>query len=158
VSMQGTAKVPEPGVVDSLDAHMAAAGSIDRAALLPGMYLGWCVRLGLVTPAFKSEHENAVLRLNYGEGSGVELLVGCGGRLHSGWLTAQGQAFTRHYYPQYMTDWQQLFGADCYAVEDNWANYDQLAPVLTKALYAYTPDKKALKGPKHRKSRWKFWQ
>ncbi len=143
-----------PDVVDSLDEHIAVAGSIDRAALLPGMYLGWCVRLSLVTKAFKAAHQTAALRLNYGEGSGVELLVGCGGSLRYDWLSNEGQAFTRHYYPQYTTDWEQVFGVDRYAVEDNWSNYEQLAPVLTRALYAYTDQSKSPKGL----SRWKFWQ
>jgi len=137
---------------------MAAAGSIDRAALLPGMYLGWCARLNLVTPAFQAEHETPVLRLNYGEGSGVELLVGCGGDLLYDWLTAKGQMFTQHYYPQYATDWERVFGADRYSVEDNWANYEQLAPVLTAALYAYTSQSHATKHSNRWKDRWKFWQ
>ena len=146
-------------LVDSLDAHMAASGGIDRAALLPGMYLGWCVRLGLVTQAFKSEHDVAVLRLNYGEGSGVELLVGCGGSLHYDWLTAQGAAFTRHYYPGYEADWSRVFGADIYGVEDSWSNYDLLAPVLTRALYEFNDhSRKATTTGAKRSERWKFWR
>lgn len=153
-------------LIDSLDNHMVAAGSIDRAALLPGMYLGWCVRLGLVTPAFKAEHENAVLRLNYGEGSGVELLVSCGGALSVAWLTAQGAAFSRHYYPRYQDDWEAVFGSDVYAVEDSWSNYDLIAPVLTRALYEFSgksnpgPPASAAGGHrgKGRFSGWKFWQ
>lgn len=162
---KGTASASDPLAVDSIDNHMAAAGSIDRAALLPGMYLGWCVRLGLVAPAFRAEHETAVLRLNYGEGSGVELLVSCGGSLHYDWLSAQGKAFTRHYYPNYAQDWVQVFGAQPYAVTDSWTNYDRLAPVLTKALYAFTGHSStdssthsSRGGGSKRRLRWKFWQ
>lgn len=151
---------PAPEVVDSIDNHMPLAGSIDRAALLPGMYLGWCVRLGLVTPAFKAEHDVAVLRLNYGEGSGVELLVSCGGTFRYDWLTARGKAFTRDYYARYPKDWQSVFGADEYAVEDSWTNYDLLAPVLTRALYSFAGHSSAgQKGARDSKrSRWKFWR
>ncbi len=148
-------------LVDSLDEHMAASGGIDRAALLPGMYLGWCVRLGLVTQAFKTEHDVAVLRLNYGEGSGVELLVSCGGRLHYNWLTAQGAAFTRDYYPGYAADWASVFGADIYGVEDSWSNYDLLAPVLTRALYAFNghaAKTAAANDETKRPGRWTFWR
>ncbi len=129
------------------------------------MYLGWCVRLGLVTPAFKAEHDVAVLRLNFGEGSGVELLVSCGGRLRYDWLTAQGAAFTRHYYAQYEGDWQSVFGVDSYAVEDSWGNYDLLAPVLTRALYEFSGNSFRNSGGvdpsldrEKRPNRWKFWR
>jgi len=158
VSDQRTAGVVEPAVVDSLDDHLALAGSIDRAALLPGMYLGWCARLGLVAPAFRVAHEQAILRLNYGEGSGVELLVSCGGTLHYEWLSAQGKTFTRHYYSRYLNDWQQVFGDDVYAVEDTWANYDRLAPVLTRALYNFNGEASKRNQVPKRRSRWKFWQ
>ncbi len=43
-----------PMIIDDIDLHIEEAGSIDRAALVPGMYLAWCVNLQLVAPKLEA--------------------------------------------------------------------------------------------------------
>ena len=118
---------------DDLDNHLPAAGSIDRAAVPLGMYLAWCANLGLLSTAFQQAHERLVLRLRYREITGSELLVaGCGGSLTSDVLSEAGCAFTRTYLSGFLADCRAVFGEDVYGVQDDWSQYDRIAPVLTK--------------------------
>ena len=58
-------------LIDDLDASLESNGgaaiSIDRAAMVPGMYLAWCVRLQLIAADFEARHERDILRLRYRE-------------------------------------------------------------------------------------------
>jgi len=124
-------------IYDSLDNHLASAGSIDRAAVPLGMYVGWCANLGLMSPEFDAAHHELVVRLRYREVKGSELLVaGCGGVLQSECLSPAGQAFTERYYDQYLDDFRATFAGDVYDIEDSWASYEQIAAVLTRAYMA----------------------
>ena len=140
-------------VYDDLDRHLAEAGSIERAAVPMGMYLAWCANLQLVSRRLIEEAEQLLLRVRYREITGSELLVaGCGGELHSRWLSEDGQRFTDAYYPQYLADFASVFGGDVYDVKDDWAHYDEIAAVLTKR---YMVDAgKSRRGGKW----WKFWK
>ena len=118
---------------DDVDRHLEAAGSIDRAAVPMGLYLAWCANLQLLSESFQSEHETLVLRVRYREIGGSELLIaGCGGSFDRAVLNADGQRFTDGYYAQYMDDYRSVFGDCVYRVKDDWAQYDRIAPLLTK--------------------------
>jgi hypothetical protein len=139
-------------VYDDLDRHLPEAGSIERAAVPIGMYLAWCANLQLVSRRLVEEAEQLLLRVRYREVTGSELLVaGCAGELHSRWLSEDGQRFTDEYYPQYLADFASVFGGDVYDVKDDWAHYDKIAAVLTKA-YMHGVGR-------HGQGRkwWKFW-
>lgn len=120
--------------IDELANHLEAAGSIDRASAPLGMYVAWCANLNLFSREFERAHEQLVLRVRYREITGSELLVaGCGGRLTVDMLTDAGRQFTASYYPGYLDDFRRVFGPDIYAVKDDWAHYDRLAPLLTRS-------------------------
>ena len=46
-------------IIDDIDLHIDAAGSIDRAALVPGMYFAWCVNLQLVAATRRERRSDA---------------------------------------------------------------------------------------------------
>jgi hypothetical protein len=120
-------------VLDDLDRHLPAAGSLDRAAVLPGMYLAWCANLQLISGRFQQEHESALLRLRYRELTPAEFFTATtGGTLEFTHLSPGGQAFSRIYYPGYVEDCRRLFGTNPYGAKDDWPHYDRIAPVLTR--------------------------
>ncbi len=53
-------------------------------------------------------------------------------------LTAEGRAFTDHYYPKYLDAYNDVFEAEPdYGVEDTAAAYDRIAPVLDQAYQTW---------------------
>ena len=143
-------------VYDDLDRHLAEAGSIERAAVPMGMYLAWCANLQLVSGRLVDEAERLLLRVRYREVTGSELLLaGCGGQLHSRWLSEDGQRFTDAYYSRYLADFAAVFGGDVYGVKDDWAHYDEIAAVLTRHYMHGTGRQGATGGAR---KWWKFWR
>lgn len=117
---------------------MAAARSLDRAAVPPGMYLAWCANLQLISGRFQQDHEDALLRLRYRELSPAEFFTATtSGALTLAQLSPRGAAFSRAYHHRYLEDFRATFGGDPYAVRDDWAHYDQIAAVLTRHFMAW---------------------
>ena len=124
--------------IDDLDRHLAAAGSIDRAAVPLGMYLAWCGNLHLFSAGFVEAHELPLTRLRYRDLSPSEFLTACtAGHLDPADLSDEGRAFTEAYYPGYLDDFRATFGGDPYDVRDDWTHYDRIAPVLTRHLMTW---------------------
>jgi hypothetical protein len=123
-------------LIDDLDGH-SDAGSIDRAALVPGMYLAWCVNLQLLAKQFDVAHGREILRLRYRELTPAAFfLKAAHGRLTDDLLSQQGAAFAGSHYAQYRTQ----AAPRLYDAKDDWDTYDSIAPALTKAYYAFTGD------------------
>lgn len=147
-------------VHDDVADHLAAAGCYERAAVPLGMYLAWCVNLGLVSDELLAQAESLVLRLRFREITGSELAVaGCAGVLTDRWLNEEGQAFTRDYFSGYYDDFRAEFGGDIYGVRDDWTHYDRMARRLTRSLMAFRGGGMAAAGGKTgaargRKRRW----
>jgi hypothetical protein len=121
-------------LIDDIDLHIGEAGSIDRAALVPGMYLAWCVNLQLVAPQLEASFAREVLRLKYRELTPAAFFLKVGhGRLTDDLLSEQGNAFAAHHYAQFRND----AAASLYDAKDDWVTYDSIAPALTKAYYAF---------------------
>ena len=119
-----------------------------------GMYLAWCVNLNLISAELTEIAEEGVLRVRYREITGSELLIsGCGGVLDSRWFTTAGVEFCERHYVGYLDDYRLVFGDDIYAVRDDWSHYDQIAPLLTKRLYA---GRRKTRRP-WQKPWWKLW-
>ena len=141
-------------IIDDIGTHMAVAGAIERAALVPGMYLAWCVNLQLLSNDFAREFERETLRLRYRDLSpGAFFVKVTGGRLSDDQLSERGRLFAEHYYATYRADavgW-------LYDSNDDWDTYDAIAPQLTKAYYAFADDghKVGRPGDKHW---WKVWR
>lgn len=135
---------------------MAAAGSVDRAAVPLGLLLAWLVNLDLVSADFSERHGTAVLRLKYRELKGSELLVSaCAGELCWIDLNERGKRFLREFYPTYLEVFGATLASDPFDVEDNWDNYDQISRVLTKALLA---PGELRHSRRQGKPWWAFWQ
>ncbi len=125
---------------------MARAGSLDRAAVPPGMYFAWCANLQLVSGRFQQDHEDALLRLRYRELSPAEFFTATtSGALVLEQLSPSGAAFSRAYYHRYMDDFRATFPGDPYAVRDDWPHYDQIAAVLTRHFMAWKDGGRARK-------------
>jgi len=120
--------------IDAVDNHLAQAREFDRACVPLGMYVAWCLNLGLVSETVLREHETMVLRVRMHDAHGSALLVALGGALDERHLNEQGKQFTDAYYSSYMDDYSTLFGSDFYAIPDSWDNYQKLAAVLTAKL------------------------
>ena len=121
-------------IIDDIDLHIEEAGSIDRAALVPGMYLAWCVNLQLVAPKVEASFGREVLRLRYRELTPAAFFLKVAhGRLTDDLMSEQGSAFAVHHYGQYRTG----TAATLYDAKDDWGTYDSIAPALTKAYYAF---------------------
>jgi hypothetical protein len=123
-------------VYDDIDRHIAAAGSIDRAATPIGMYLAWCVNLSLVSDELAAAAGRELLRVQIREITGAELLIRvCRGRLDSTHLSSVGQDFTARRYEEYLAAYATTFGVEpraIYSVENTWDHYDRIAPLLTR--------------------------
>ena len=121
-------------IIDDIDSHIAEAGSIDRAALVPGMYLAWCVNLQLIAKQFDAAHGREILRLRYRELTPAAFFLKTAhGRLTDDLLSEQGCLFAEHQYAHYRAD----AAAALYGAKDDWDTYDSIAPALTKAYYAF---------------------
>ncbi len=142
-------------IIDDIDQHMTLAGSIGRAAVPPGFFLAWCANLQLLSDSFDRSARLALVRLRIRDITPGEFLVtACHGRFDGGLLNERGQKFVSNYYAlQYLADFAATFakaGPDdpaLYDVPDDWAHYDQLAPVLTKRLYGPGPAEKPKQQP-----------
>jgi len=120
-------------IIDDLDGH-AEAGSIDRAALVPGMYLGWCVSLQLLSAPFEAAHGREILRMRYRELTPAAFsLKPAHGRLTDDVLSQQGCRFAEQHY----ADYRASVVPKLYDAKDDWDTYDSIAPALTKAYYAF---------------------
>ena len=123
----------------TLDAHLPHAPDIAAAAVAPGMLFAWCANMRLLAPAVEETFATELLRLRVREVKGSEVLVATGGALTSEMVNDDGRRFLADYHPRFDEDYRSVFGADVYAVADTWANYDELAPVLTRRLLGEPP-------------------
>ena len=139
---------------DDVGSHLSEAGSFERAAVPLGVYLAWCANHHLLSDDLARRAETLVLRVRFREIPGSELAVaGCGGVLGDEHLNPEGQAFTARHYRAY----GDLLGAAAaggpYAVEDEWALYDEVAPELTRWLMDFRGGRRA-----GRNLWWKVWK
>jgi hypothetical protein len=126
-------------IIDDIDHHIGQAGSIERAAIVPGMYLAWCVNLQLVSKAFHDEFERDMLRLRYRDLTPAAFFIrATGGRLTASQLSERGRLFAMHYYSTYCAEaLDPAQRAPLYGANDDWNTYDAVAPGLTKAYYDF---------------------
>lgn len=144
-------------VLDDVGRHLPAAGSIDRAAVPLGMYVGFLAQHGLLSDALQDRAADLVTRVRYREITGSELLIaGCGGSLDAGHVSEEGRAFSRAFLPDFLDVYRETFGADLYAVSDDWDHYDRLAPRLAAALMRFRGEHR--EHPDDRRPWWKFWR
>lgn len=125
-------------LIDHVDRHLPAAGSLARAAVVPAMYLAWCGNLHLLSPAFQEVHGELLTRLRYRDLSPAEFFTGVtDGAMDTDMLSGEGRAFTEQYYPEYLSDFGSVFGDDVYGVKDDWAAYERIAGLLTRRFMTF---------------------
>ena len=145
-----TVTAPDDGdaVIDDIGRRLPEAGSIEHAAAVPGLFVAWCVNLGLVTEAIVRDESRAVVRLRVREIGGGEFLVtACGGVLDDRVLSAAGMDFARRHYGAFEDVVREALPAP---VEDKWAHYDRVAPWLTARYLGRSPRK--------RRFEWRPWK
>ena len=145
-----TVTAPDGGgvVIDDIGRRLAEDGSIQQAAVVPGLFVAWCVNLGLVTEAVMRDESRAVVRLRVREIGGGEFLVAaCGGVLDDRVLSAAGIDFARRHYGAFEDFCREALPAP---VEDKWAHYDRVAPWLTARCLGRSPRK--------RRFEWRPWK
>jgi hypothetical protein len=143
--------------LDDVGRHLPEAGSFERAAVPLGMYVAFLAQHGLLSDTLQDRAAGLVTRVRFREVTGSELLIaGCGGGLEAGHLNDEGRAFSRAFIADYLDVFRDTFGPDIYAVPDDWAHYDRLAPRLTAALMKFRGEGR---GPGDDRSPWwKFWR
>ena len=129
-------------IVDAVARRMERGCAVDEAAALPGLFVAWCVNMGLIDPALAEREARAVLRLKYREITGGEFLVAaCGGRLDDKALTPAGLAFARAHYEDFERAASERLDGP---LEDGWRHYDCLAPWLMERYMGRPPKRPRL--------------
>jgi hypothetical protein len=113
----------------------------EAAATYIGMYLVWALLAGLGGRHFVEDFPGEMAQLRARTVTpGRFLLCACDGTLMSDDLSAEGDAFTRDYFPkdgQYLADYMAAFSVDApaiYRVADTWENFGRLQPVMDQRL------------------------
>lgn len=136
--------------IDRLEWHTLA----DLLADLPseqgcthiGMFLAWALLSGRAGEIHRNAHAEAVEALRARHLTGRELLVAqCEGRLTEDDLDDEGNAFADAYYSApYLQDYADVLARELpslYHVADTWENYDQIAPVITRAFETWRKER-----------------
>jgi hypothetical protein len=144
-------------VIDDIDNHLTIAGSIDRAAVVPGVFFAWCANLNLLAKVVVDEFEREILRLRYRDVKpGEFFLKVTAGRFGAELLTERGRLFAQDHYADYPAEFVGALhvAADrIYDAPDSWDTYDAVAKRLTAAYYAF-----ADAGHKPHRARRHWWQ
>ena len=108
-----------------------------------GMYIAWVMLRNLASEELAKHAGETYKWVITREVTGRELLfTKLDEKFFDSLLTEEGQAFTRSYYETngYANDYDRVLGGDLptlYHVEDTWANFDKLTPVLDERLAAW---------------------
>jgi len=127
-----------------------------------GMFLAWAVLNGLENEFHRQRSAPLLASLRAREITGRTLFEKiCEGKFSERDLSPEGNAFAAFYYKneagergQYFEDYKRTLAhhlPSFWSVEDTWANYDKLAPVLTHRFEEW-------KNPRPRKRWWQFWK
>ena len=146
--------------LDDLDRHLAQASTIDRAAVVPGVFLAWCANLDLLDRGFVQAHERELVRVRMRDMTPGEFFVKTAGhRLGLELLSESGRRFAIDHYPDYPAEFANAVGVArdaIYSVKDGWDAYDQVAKPLTAAYYAFA--RAGHKPHAERKHWWQIWR
>lgn len=136
--------------IDRLEWHaqadLPADSSREQGCTHIGMFLAWALLSGHAGEIHRRGLAEALTALRARHLTGHELLVTqCGGRLTEDDLDEEGNAFADAYYrAPYLQDYADVLARDLpslYHVADTWENYDQIAPVITRAFEAWRKER-----------------
>ena len=104
------------------------------------MFVAWAILHGLVGELHVEDSPELLEQLQqHTITPGQFLMQACDGKFTDEDLSDQGNAFAKHYFNSgdqwgaYLGDYEATLGVDgrsLYYVDDNWENYDRLAPVI----------------------------
>ena len=105
-----------------------------------GMFVAWLIIHNLVSEDLQEEAAEEIEKVKSREITGRDFVVDiCDCKLFDEELNEEGNEFTTWYYEtKYIEDYCQVFEitggttVEFCSVEDNWENFDKLAPVLDK--------------------------
>ena len=99
-----------------------------------GMYFAWLINKDFLSEEYIEDGEEEIVDVKNRNITGTNALFFCDGKLVDDLLNDEGNAFTHAYYnSHYFEDYDNLFEEyETYRVEDTWANYDRLAPIIDK--------------------------
>ncbi len=132
-----------------------------HAATHIGMFLAWAVLNELVNDWHRQRSPELLQKVKQREITGRQFFeAACGERFSERDLNPEGNAFAEHYYADqagqrgpYFADYKKVLAAGLpsfWHVADTWANYDKLAPVITRRYQEWkNPPKKRW---------WQFWK
>ena len=136
-------------IIDSVDPYLPVAGSIDKAARVPGQFLAWCAQMQLLSADFEEEHSSLLVRCRFREIEPSEFfIVSCGGELSDRVLNERGQQFARVHYAEFAQTLPELV-ADFWQLENEWWLFERSAKVLNERLLGKPPARRAW---------WQFWR
>lgn len=132
-----------------------------HAATHIGMFLAWAVFNGLENDFHRQHSAEHLARLRRREITGRQFFIAaCKEKFAEKDLSPEGNAFAEYYYSGdagerglYFTDYKKVLVAGLpsfWHVADTWANYDRIAPVISKRFEEW-------KAPP-RKRWWQFWK
>ena len=105
-----------------------------------GMFLAWAIHNDLHGEEHREESVEQVAAVLARAMTGREFLFQCcDGKFWDDDLNLEGNAFAKWYYrvsgaPRYFDDYDRVLAAglpSTYHVQDSWANYDRIAPVIS---------------------------
>lgn len=132
--------------IDRVDWHAESAErkgySYENGRTHIGFYLAWMIMNHLEGDDLREDGAEELALVRAREMTGYEFLeVMCDEKFIDDDLNEEGYAFTAYFYEkshQYLEQYNALFhekmGLPEYSVEDNWENYDQLAPLIDEAF------------------------
>ena len=138
-------------IIDSINEHFGDNASFEDAAVVPGLFVAFCVNLDLISDTLRESSGRDFLRLKYREITGPEFLIrSCGGELLENHLTSEGCKFAKQYYVDYVSRLKETVETP----DAKWETYDRIAPWLTGCYF----EGRTKKPNAFSKSRWwKFW-
>ena len=120
----------------------------EAGATHTGMFLVWCLLNGFAGEDLSEEPEELEHLRDRKVTPGRFFLESCDGKFVDEDLNEEGQAFTEAYFDfesgDYIPDYEGLLAKglpSTYRVQDTWANYDLLAPLIEDRLKNWRAEK-----------------
>lgn len=128
-----------------------------QAFIHGGMYLGWIIDNGMLSPDFEKECEEEIGRFLKREITGPELNSLLDGWLYSDMFNEEANMFSRYYYDgdklRYYYDYGRAVALELpslYHVSDTWENYEKVKAIIEKRFRKWNRARRA--------KWWQFWK
>ena len=119
-------------IIDSINEYLGDDASFEDAAIVPGLFVAFCVNLELISESLRESSGRDLLRIKYREITGPEFLISsCGGELLESHLTSEGCKFAQKYYRDYVSRLKEAVEMP----DAKWETYDRIAPWLTGCYF-----------------------